>query len=105
MVDCVRDNDEWKTIITSSSSHTATDGVCVCVTSCSSQMVCVCVFLLHLHVDPPSVVLTLPSISLSLSPQILKMLDSMGLSQYQEVFSSQQVNGDLLLECDDRMLE
>ena len=55
---------------------------------------------LSLPPDPPS--LSLLSLSL---PQILKMLDSMGLSQYQEVFSSQQINGDLLLECDDKMLE
>lgn len=44
-------------------------------------------------------------ILLLLLSQILRMLDSMGLLQYQEMFISQQVNGDLLLECDDRMLE
>ena len=37
--------------------------------------------------------------------QILKMLNTMGLSQYGEVFSSQHINGDLLLECDDKMLQ
>ncbi|CAI8004156.1 hypothetical protein GBAR_LOCUS3844 [Geodia barretti] len=39
------------------------------------------------------------------SLQILKMLATMGLGQYQEVFGSQQINGDLLLECDDKMLQ
>jgi hypothetical protein len=37
--------------------------------------------------------------------QILTMLETMGLGQYQEVFGTQQINGDLLLECDDKMLQ
>ena len=37
--------------------------------------------------------------------QILKMLEAMGFGKYLDIFSSQQVNGDILLECDDKMLE
>ena len=53
------------------------------------------------HLPPPTPLLSPPP---HLPLQILKMLGSMGLNQYQTVFSSQQVNGDLLSECDDDML-
>ena len=34
-----------------------------------------------------------------------KLLDAMELSQYKDTFVKEQVNGEILLECDDQILE
>jgi len=35
---------------------------------------------------------------------VLELLDAMGLKQYQDQFKTEQITGEILLECDDDML-
>ena len=43
---------------------------------------------------------------LSLSTmQVLNLLEAMGMEKYKDVFTKECVNGELLLECDDEILE
>lgn len=37
--------------------------------------------------------------------QVLNLLDSMGLTQHQNAFMAERVNGEILLECDDTVLQ
>ena len=37
-------------------------------------------------------------------PQVQELLEVMGMKQYQEVFKIEQVNGEILTECDDELL-
>ena len=37
-------------------------------------------------------------------PQLVRLLEAMGLDQYSETFRQQQINGDLLSDCDDELL-
>jgi uncharacterized Zn ribbon protein len=36
---------------------------------------------------------------------VINLLDSMGLSQHQNAFISERVSGEILLECDDTVLQ
>jgi len=36
---------------------------------------------------------------------VSKLLDAMELSQYKDTFAKEQVSGEILLECDDQILE
>ena len=38
-------------------------------------------------------------------PQVLRLLEVMGLKQYQEKFKAEQVNGEILSECDESVLQ
>ncbi len=38
-------------------------------------------------------------------PQVLRLLDVMGLKAYQEKFETEQVNGEILSECDEEVLK
>ena len=38
------------------------------------------------------------------SPQILQLLDNLNLSQHKEIFQHEQIDGDMLADCDDMLL-
>ena len=37
--------------------------------------------------------------------QLIRLLEAMGLEKYSETFRQQQINGDLLSDCDDELLK
>ena len=41
---------------------------------------------------------------MSISPQVLCILDAMGLQQYRDHFKVEQISGEILSECDEDML-
>lgn len=43
--------------------------------------------------------------SLAPSPQVLQLLDCMGLAVYRDKFSQEQVSGEILAECDEQVLQ
>lgn len=45
------------------------------------------------------------SVCLFLFLQVLNLLEMMGLSQHQNSFTTERVNGEILLECDDTVLQ
>lgn len=40
----------------------------------------------------------------SLSPQVLRLLEAMGMKEHQQKFAEHHINGDLLSECDEEIL-
>jgi len=38
-------------------------------------------------------------------PQVIHLLDAMGLKQHHNFFMQERINGEILLECDDKILE
>ena len=77
--------------------HLFTQCVCVCV------CVCVCSVVMYVVLSP----CTNKGITKFLSslPQVLQLLDCMGLAAYKGKFSEEQVSGEILAECDEQVLQ
>lgn len=69
---------------------------------------CVCNGYICKSPSPPSFILHCgvnDQVLFPFTAQVLKLLECMSLSQYQEAFLKEQINGEILSECDETMLQ